>query len=168
MMHHVYFSELGAVHFYCGLAALALGLVVLLLRKGTRLHRAAGLCYVMAMLALNGAALTLYHLTGHFDVFHALALVSLFGVISGTAAAIFRWKNWLHSHYRAMSFSYVGLLAAGTAEIFVHVPALHVHSAAMGIAVGVAMAVVFGIGGSIVVRRLKPSVLASIPQGAQS
>ncbi len=167
-MHHIYFSELGAVHLFCALASLALGLVVLLLRKGTRLHRAIGLCYVMAMLAVNGSALMLYHMTGHFEVFHVLALVSLSGIVSGVAAAIFRGNNWLHSHYRSMSFSYVGLLAAAAAEAMVRVPALHVHSTAMGIAIGVAMAVLFGIGGSIAVRRLKPSVLASIPSGARS
>jgi hypothetical protein len=38
----------------------------------------------------------------------------------------------------------------------------------MGIAVGVAMAVLFGIGGSVVVRRLKPFVLATVSAGARS
>lgn len=150
----LYFSEIGAVHFFCACASLVLGLVVLMLRKGTRWHRAIGLIYVMAMLSVNGSALLLFHMTGRFGVFHALALVSLSGVLSGVAAAIFRWRNWLYSHYRAMAFSYVGLLAAATAEAMVRIPALHVRSASMGIAIGIGSAIVFSVAGAIVVRRM--------------
>jgi hypothetical protein len=39
--------------------------------------------------------------------------------------------------------------------------ALHVHSSAAGIAVGVGMALLFGLGGTLVVRRLKPFVLST-------
>jgi len=95
----IYLSEIGAIHFFAACASLALGLAVLMLRKGTRVHRALGLTYVFAMLSVNGSALMLYHLTGHFEVFHGLALVSLFGVIRGVSAAIFKWKDWLLSHF---------------------------------------------------------------------
>ena len=161
-MMHLYFSDVGAAHFYSALAAIALGVPVLLLRKGTKPHRAIGLLYVMAMLAVNATALMLYHLTGKFGVFHVLALISLSGVLYGVAAAIFRWKHWLDGHYHAMSFSYAGLLAAAATETIVRVPALHVHSATAGIAIGVAMAIVFTVGGRLVIYRLKPRVLASL------
>ena len=160
-MTHIYFSEIGAMHFYSALASIALGLPVLFLRKGTKLHRAIGLLYVMAMLAVNASALMLYHMTGRFGVFHVLALVSLSGLLYGVAAAIFRWKRWLDGHYHAMSFSYVGLLAAASAEVMVRVPALHVHTVTAGVAIGVGMALAFGVGGRIVIYRLKPRVLAA-------
>lgn len=160
----LYFSEIGGVHLFAACASLGLGFIVLMLRKGTKLHRAIGLCYAMAMLTVNGSALLLYHLTGHFDVFHVLALVSLLGILSGVSAAIFRWRNWIETHYRAMSFSYVGLLAAASAEAMVRVPILHVRSAPVAITVGVAIAVLFSIGGRIAVRRLRPAMLANFGQ----
>jgi len=46
-------SSLGAAHFAAALAALALGLVVLLARKGTDLHRLFGLGYVVAIITVN-------------------------------------------------------------------------------------------------------------------
>jgi uncharacterized membrane protein len=156
----IYLSEIGAIHFFAACASLALGLAVLMLRKGTRVHRALGLTYVFAMLSVNGSALMLYHLTGHFEVFHGLALVSLFGVIRGVSAAIFKWKDWLLSHYRAMSFSYVGLLAAAAAEAMVRIPALRVHTAGAAIAIGAAIAVLFTVLGTVVVRRYRPMIAA--------
>jgi len=157
---HLYFSELGALHFYSACASLLLGALILLMPKGTKLHRAIGLTYVFAMLEVNATALMLYHLTGHFGVFHVFALVSLLGVLAGVAAVIFRWRGWLNSHYRSMSFSYIGLVAAAAAETLVRVPALHVRGPVGAFAIGIAMAAVFGIGGSFLVRRLRPSVLA--------
>ena len=158
---HIYFSEAGAAHFYSACAAIALGFAVLLLRKGTRAHRAIGLLYGFTMLSVNASALMLYHLTGHFGVFHFLALISLFCVVWGVSAAIFRWKSWLNSHYRGMSFSYLGLLAAACAEAMVRVPALHVHTPSLAIAIGVGISFAFALGGGIVINRLKPRVLAN-------
>lgn len=158
----LYFNDIGAAHFFAACASLALGLVVLLLRKGTKLHRALGLLYAFAMLTVNGTALMLYHMTGHFGVFHVLALISLSGLVYGVVAAIFRWRDWLVSHYHAMSGSYVGLLAAACGEAMVRVPALHVRTAPVAIAIGVGMAIAFAIGGRIVIRRLRPSVLARL------
>ncbi len=158
----IYFSEIGALHFFSACASLGLGLLVLLLRKGTRTHRAFGLLYAFAMLAVNASALMLFHLTGRFGVFHALALLSLSGIVAGVSATIFRWKNWLYSHYRAMSMSYVGLLAAASAEAMVRIPALHVRTASMGIAIGVGIAILFTIGGTMLVRRLMPAALAAV------
>ena len=164
----LYFSEIGGVHLFAACAALGLGFIVLMLRKGTNLHRAIGLCYVMAMLTVNGSALMLYHLTGHFEIFHALALVSLAGIVSGVAAAIFRWQNWIETHYRAMSFSYVGLLAAAAAEAIVRVPVLQVRTAPVAIAIGVAIAILATVGGRIAVRRLRPAALAALGEGVRS
>ena len=53
-------SPLGAAHVAAALAALAFGLMVLAMRKGAQLHRAIGMGYAIAMVAVNGTALTIY------------------------------------------------------------------------------------------------------------
>jgi uncharacterized membrane protein len=153
-------SPVGAAHVAAALAALVFGLLVLLRRKGTPLHRAFGMTYAVSMLGVNGTALTLYRLTGHFGPFHALALVSLAAVGFGVAAAGVRWSGWLVAHYQAMSYSYVGLLAATAAEGLIRVPALHINSVSRGIAVGLATTAVFFVVGRLVVRRAQAGVVA--------
>jgi uncharacterized membrane protein len=67
--------------------AFGLGLAVVLQAKGTSRHRWTGRLYLGAMLAVNGAALTIYELTGGFGIFHGLAVVSLVTLSAGFAAA---------------------------------------------------------------------------------
>src|ERR1043166_546846 len=117
-------STLGAAHYAAALAALALGLVVLVERKGTASHRVIGCGYVAAMILLNVTALGVYRLTGRFGPFHALALVSLATVIAGVAIVWRRRANWLRRHYYFMAWSYVGLLAAACAEAVTRAPLL--------------------------------------------
>src|SRR5262245_65904896 len=105
-------SALGTAHLAPALAALLLGALVLLERKGTPAHRAIGASYVMAMLLTNLTALAIYRLTGRFGPFHALALASPATVALGLRAVIRRRQGWLHTHYHCMAWSYVGLLAA--------------------------------------------------------
>lgn len=155
-------SALGAAHVAAALAALAFGMIVLLMRKGTQLHRAIGMGYAIAMVAVNATALTIYRLTGHFGPFHALAMVSLATVIAAVAAVVLRPRNWLARHYRMMSFSYLGLLAATTAEIAIRVPALHVNSPARGMTIGIVTALLFIVAGVILVPRLERRALAAV------
>jgi uncharacterized membrane protein len=155
-------SSFGAAHAAAALTALAFGFMVLAMRKGTQLHRAIGMGYATAMVAVNGTALTIHRLTGHFGPFHALAILSLATVVAGVAAAVLRPRNWLVKHYRMMSFSYLGLLAATTAEIAIRVPALHVNSPARGMTTGIAIAVLFTAAGSVILRRLQRRALAAI------
>lgn len=117
-------STLGTVHMTFGCAALALGLAVVTLKKGTRLHRTIGHLYFSSMLALNITALLIYRLFGHFGPFHALAILSLIYLVWGVRAAVWRRPRdrWLHSHTRFMLWSYVGLIAAAVSEITARVP----------------------------------------------
>ena len=50
-------GSLGAAHFTAAVAALALGFVVLIARKGTDVHRLFGLGFVIAMIVLNATAM---------------------------------------------------------------------------------------------------------------
>jgi uncharacterized membrane protein len=113
-------------HTGCGVLALLLGARVFLARKGTRAHVRAGWAYVASMAVLNGSALGLYNLTGHFNTFHALAVFSLATVAAGLAQVLGRrhWRKWMWRHYQYMAWSYVGLLAATCNEAFVRLPPL--------------------------------------------
>ncbi len=108
-------------HTGCGVLALLLGAWIFLATKGTRAHVRAGWGYVAVMACLNGSALALYHLTGGFNTFHALAVFSLVTVAGGVVQVLGRrrWPRWLWRHYQYMAWSYVGLLAATANEAFV-------------------------------------------------
>ncbi len=67
----------------------------------------------------NGTALLIYDLFGAFGPFHWLALVSLTTVAVGMVFVIRRRPRgtWMRHHAEVMSWSYVGLMAAGAAEV---------------------------------------------------
>jgi uncharacterized membrane protein len=119
-------SRLGLAHLGSALMALVFGGVVFAQEKGTRLHRLAGWGYVLAMLALNTAALSLYRDTGHFGPFHWLAVFSLATLLAGLWNIRFAAKRDrgipVHAHF--MAGSYVGVVAAGASQVAVHVPTL--------------------------------------------
>jgi uncharacterized membrane protein len=151
-------SFVGWIHISAAFAALGLGFVNVVMRKGTPLHRLVGVFYVFAMLVLNAAALSIYELTGHFEIFHALAVLSLFTTMMGLAAVIFRRGDWVRHHYRWMGWSYFGLLAAAFAETMVRVPAFHVNSTARAFTVAIGASIVFSLLGGVFMRRLGRSL----------
>lgn len=113
----------GVFHASLGLAAVVLGLVVVLRRKGGRSHRRMGTAYVLSMVLLNVTALFIYDLFGRFGPFHWLALLSLVTTFAGFVPAYLRCPSgWLDIHARCMSWSYAGLVAAFAAEIGARIP----------------------------------------------
>ena len=154
-------SSLGAAHVTSALAALALGLIVLLNRKGNALHRLFGAAYVVAMIVVNATAFGLFGLTGHFGPFHALALVSLATVAMGTIAVLRRGENWLARHYEMMAYSYLGLWAAAFAEALVRLKVFGALAggARGGIAIGVASAILFALLGYLIIPRLQRAAI---------
>jgi uncharacterized membrane protein len=117
-------DPLGLVHASFGIAALLLGLPVVLLRKGSLLHRRIGMLYAICMLLLNATAFAIYDLFGRFGPFHWLALLSLLTVTAGILPVWLRQPaaSWLELHARTMSWSYAGLLAAFFAEVGARLP----------------------------------------------
>ena len=111
-------GSLGITHLVFAISALGSGLLVILLPKGTRIHRTAGHLYFTSMLGLNVTALSIYRLFGGFGPFHVAALLSLGSVLAGMVPVVLRRprKNWLALHGHFMAWSYVGLLAAAVAE----------------------------------------------------
>jgi uncharacterized membrane protein len=152
-------SSFGAAHVAAAMAALVLGTMVIGVAKGTPFHRLLGAGYVAAMIIVNLSALAIYRLTGHFEAFHALALLSLALLARGIAAALARRPGWLSIHYQFMAWSYVGLLAAAASEIIVRLGAKFglIGGPWQIIAAGVAVAVVATALGFALLPRLRRS-----------
>ena len=145
------------MHVISALIALPAGAVVTLAPKGNGMHRLLGIVYVFAMLVANMAALMIYSLTGHFDLFHAFAILALAYTGLGLGAALLRPRNWLVHHVRWMTWSYLSLLAATLNEIATRLP-LHLNSAprALGVGAGTAALIV------LVYVLLQPRLRAAI------
>jgi uncharacterized membrane protein len=119
---------LSNAHIVLSIVSLVLGAFVLLNTKGTRQHRWVGAVYCISMAGLNVAAFGIYNLTGHFNLFHFTAILSLAMVVVGWAQVLFRRRlhNWLYRHYVYMCWSYVALVAASFNEGFVRLTPLKV------------------------------------------
>lgn len=152
MMWH---SLIGAIHLFSASFALISGAFVMLLRKGTLLHRMMGRAWVLAMLTVNTSALSLYRLTGHFELFHVFALISLATISAGIGAVLLKRPGWLMLHYRFMAYGYLGLLAAATAEAVTRLHVIQLHGAAGIISIGLAIGILFTIAGRLLMPRLQ-------------
>jgi hypothetical protein len=75
-----------------------------------------------------------------------------------------RKKNWLQMHYRFMSGSYVGLLAAATTEAMIRIPATRVlfQSSTQMIWVSIGIAVTYSLAARVILPRLEQRVLARV------
>jgi uncharacterized membrane protein len=142
-------NPIGQAHIIAAVAALSLGAVVFLQRKGTRLHVRMGIGYVVSMLIMNGTALAIYRLTGRLNAFHIGAFFSLATVLAGWVPAIRRRPRdrWLRLHFEFMSWSYVGLVAAAVSEAGTRLP----QAPFVGAVLAGSLAV-FVLGGILVVR----------------
>jgi uncharacterized membrane protein len=151
---------LGSIHISTAMTALLFGAFVFPMTKGTRLHKALGYLYAAALLATNVTAFGLYHLTGHFGMFHVAAIVSFLTLIAALIPVITRRprKSWLTLHYKYTSWSYVGLLAAALSEAAVRLP-----HAPFWPAVAFGSAIFFGIGGWLIARLRDRTVARALP-----
>ena len=155
-------TTLGTIHVTAALVAIVLGAVVLLDAKGTLAHRMLGAGYVLAMLTVNLSTLGLYHMLGTVGPFHVLAAISFIVLMRGVVPLVRRRGDWLGRHYRYMSGSYIGLLAAATAEATVRVPAARalIQSTQQGILVSIGIAIVFAVLGRVLIPRMERRVLS--------
>jgi len=110
---------LGTAHIALAVASLTLGAMVFLQPKGGRRHRLLGRLYAGALVLVNVSALLVYEESSGPGPFHVLALVSLATLSAGLVPALLRRPggSWLEAHAYFMSWSYVGLVAAGVAQV---------------------------------------------------
>ena len=109
---------LATAHVVAALSALLVGAAVLLLSKGTHRHRVIGTVYVLVLVVVNGAALSV-HRENTFGVFHALAVVSLVTIAAGLSPLVLgrRSPPVIATHAYCMAWSYAGLVAAGCGQL---------------------------------------------------
>jgi len=150
-------STLGLTHMIFGIVALLAGTAVVLLRKGTRWHRTLGHVYLTSMISLNVTALFIYRLFGHFGPFHWLALNSLLTLIAGMVPVFTRRPKglWLEHHAIFINVSFIGLVAAISAEITSRISG---SEEAFGPVVGITSALVIVIGMALLFRNLPKSI----------
>src|SRR5215831_16650523 len=125
-----------------------------------------GAGYVAAMVILNVSVLAVYRLTGHFEPFHALALLSLATVACRIISALRRRRGWLTTHDWSMAWSYLALLAAACSEIVVRLllragtltRPLHI------VGSGMAIAVLFVVLWAVVLPRLRYTAVTHIAE----
>jgi uncharacterized membrane protein len=109
-----------SVHVVAAFSALVAGVAVLPLPKGTHRHRLIGTVYVLALVVVNVAALSL-HRENVFGVFHALAVSSLITIVAGLTPLLLgkRSRTVIATHAYCMTWSYAGLVAAGSGQLVV-------------------------------------------------
>lgn len=148
---------LGAIHIIFAITALSLGAAMLLQKKGGRRHRNFGYLYSVALLLVNLSALSVYRDSGQPGPFHILALISLATLSAGVLPALLRKPRnaWLNRHAYFMSWSYVGLVAAGVGQM-----ATKVSDLPGVIAVGLPSVVIVLIGGLLIHTQMPKAVLS--------
>ena len=141
-------------HVVAAFSALLAGVAVLLLPKGTHTHRVIGTVYVLALVLVNAAALSL-HRENAFGVFHALAVVSLVTIAVGLLPLLLgkRSPMIITTHAYCMTWSYAGLVAAGCGQLAVAID-LDVGEWVVPVAIGA----VLSISGVVIFGRV-PSIL---------
>ena len=105
-------------HVAAATSGLLLGAVVLVGPKGTTGHRVIGGVYAGILLLVNAAALGL-HRDATFGVFHWLSVVSLVTLVVGLLPLLLghRSRVVLTTHAYCMTWSYAGLVAAGSGQL---------------------------------------------------
>ncbi len=147
------------LHTAFGIAALLIGPLIFLRRKGDGPHRLLGRGFFCAMLGVNGTAFGIYEMTGGPSIFHALAILSLLTVWRGYAA-IRRGEVARHLSY--MIFAYAGLIAALGSRL----PAL-LPSWPYGLALALGIGLPF-VMAELLVRQLVRRMPASAGKGDQA
>ena len=102
-----------ALHALAACAALALGAVILALRKGTRAHKMAGRVWVAVMLVVAGSSFWIRS-DGTFSWIHALSVWTL---IALACAIYFVRHGNPRSHKYFMVGVYAGLIGAGVGAL---------------------------------------------------
>ena len=137
-------------HVGAAVSALLAGVAVVFLPKGTHAHRAIGTAYVLALVLVNMAALSL-HRENVFGVFHALAVASLLTMAVALSPLLLgkRSPRVIATHAFCMTWSYAGLAAAGCGQLAVAVG----HDLAAWV-VPMVIAAVLSMGGVVIFGRV--------------
>ena len=124
IMNQLIGDTYGLVHLISSVVALLAGTLVLLVKKGTSLHKRVGYVYVVSMVLLLVTAFLIYRLFDGWGVFH---YASVFSLITISLGMIPIWTkspsdNWRFMHFSFMYWSVIGLYSAFAAEVLTRIP----------------------------------------------
>lgn len=153
---------LGLIHMVFAAAALVSGSIVFCRAKGDRAHRMLGYAYVISLVSVNATALSVYEASSGAGPFHVLAVISLATLVCGFIPVFFRRPiaSFLRLHAYFMSWSYVGLLAAGTSQL-----ATMLLTAPGAVTVGLPSLIIVAAGGVVIHSRV-PGILLRVRPGS--
>lgn len=159
-MENIIHGLTGSIHTVCAVVALVTGTALLVLTKGTSVHRRMGYLYTAAMIVLLITAFSIYVLFGTFGVFHWLGLVSSVTLAGGMIPLWLRRPRgkYLIYHFSFMYWSVIGLYFALLGEIAAHLPGVLALTGQQATAVLVTVgtvALLFGIAIQLVWNRKK-------------
>lgn len=100
------------IHVFCALLSMILVPVMLLRRKGDRLHKLIGRIWVLAMglTALSSFAITEIRIVGPFSPIHGLSILTLYSLV---AAILTARQGRIEAHKGHMLGAMTGLVGAG-------------------------------------------------------
>jgi len=101
------------IHSMAAIIALALGSVVLLQNKGTKLHKILGYIFVGCMFLSAFSSFGIYTYADKLSVIHILSLMVIIWLCVAMYAIRFKPKNWLHIHASSIGSAYISLIIAG-------------------------------------------------------
>lgn len=120
-------SVSGLMHFISATLGLILGLGILFLKPGSRVHKISGYIFIPTLITVNISALFIHEMGMMFGPFHFLipfSLLSLFFGIRPFLVKMERTKK-LKQHIAGMVGASLGLWAAFCAELLARTPSLN-------------------------------------------
>ena len=125
-MNNLVGDNIGLTHLIAGIFAVLFGGLILILNKGTKIHRQVGYLYVLSMIILIVSSFGIYRLFNGFGLFHFFSIVATTSLLLGMIPMLKKERKAkdYKTHFTRMYFSVVGLYAAFAAESFVRIPKL--------------------------------------------
>jgi uncharacterized membrane protein len=123
-------SDTGLIHFIASIFALLLGTFILVLNKGTTIHKIFGRLYALTMLVVLITAFMTYRLFGTWGIFHWTAVISSLTLVCGLIPILIKRpiNNYKSLHFSFMYWSIMGVYGAFVSETLVRMPKVVVES----------------------------------------
>ena len=119
-------SIVGLIHFISAVIGLPLGLGILFLKPGSRIHKQLGYIFIPVLIIVNISALFIHEMGTLFGPFHILIPFSLYSLFMGVKPFYKKMdrNKKLKYHIRGMLAAALGLWAAFFAEATARTPVL--------------------------------------------
>lgn len=122
-MENLVYDWIGGLHLIASIVALITGTLILVMAKGTEIHKKIGYMYAVAMLIVVATAFMIYRLFGGWGIFHWAAVVSGATLAGGMIPALLRKPDdWVILHFSFMYWSVMGLYMAFASEMLTRIP----------------------------------------------